>query len=146
METTQKLKLYKKLVIVLTISTILPTALLLMSLAPSAPAGNTRSVSQEEARSSILKYRQSAAAANSPVNAIRIEAGQLESMNNIAATNPNTKGYRLYYGEDEVGTEVSVVVGINDDGQDMTEDIYSTARTGTNLCPPVCDANSPITK
>ncbi|MBK9457486.1 MAG: hypothetical protein IPO24_18860 [Bacteroidetes bacterium] len=145
METTQKLNWYKKLVIALTISTIVPTTLLLMSLSPSAPSPSASSVSQEEARTLILKYRQSAAAAETPVNAIRIEAGQLEAINNIATANPNAKGYRMYYGEDAEGAAVSVVVGVNDDGQDMTENIYSTARKGSNLCPPVCDVTSPLT-
>lgn len=145
METTQKINWYKKLVIALTISTIVPTTLLLMSLAPSAPVGNATAVSQEDARALVQKYRQSAAAADSPVNCIRVEAGQLESMNSIAAAHPSAKGYRMYYGEDTEGSAVSVVVGVNDDGEDMTETIYSTARTGSNLCPPMCDANSPIT-
>lgn len=145
METTQKLYWYKKLVIALTISTLIPTTLLLTSLAPAAPSGDATPVSQEEARNMISNYRKSAAGAASSINAIRIEAGQLESMNNIAATNPSTKGYRMYYGEDAAGSDVSVVVGVNDDGQDMTETIYSTARTGSNLCPPVCDATSPLT-
>jgi|GEM_PF-1440215 len=148
METTQKIKWYRKLVIALTISTIVPTTFLLTSLAPAAPApaGTATSVSQEDARTLISNYRKSAAAADSQVNGIRVEAGQLESMNNIAAANPNTRGYRMYYGQDGAGSDVSVVVGINDDGQDMTETIYSTGRTGTNLCPPVCDATSPLTK
>lgn len=147
MEATQKIKFYKKLVVLLTFSTIIPTAMLFMSLTPFSPAGNgkSKSVSQDEARTSIRNYRNSEAAANNPVTGLRIDASELESMNSIAEANPNTQAYRMYFGQDSVGAPLSIVVGINDDGQDNTETIYSAARTGSNLCPPVCDANSPLT-
>ena len=144
MEITQKIKWYKKLTILLTISTIVPTALLMMSLSPAADE-KSKQVSQAEARTNISNYRNSAAGAESGINGLRIESGQLEAMNNVAKTNPNTSAYRLYYGKDSVGTDVSIVVGITNDGQDDTDAIYSTARTGSNICPPVCDANSPLT-
>ncbi len=148
MEATQKIRIYKRLIVILTISTIIPSAILCMSLAPFSPPakGQTKSVSQEEARTNIRNYRNSAAAADSPVTGLRIEASELESMNNIAAANPNTSAFRMYFAQDSLGTPLSIVVGINDDGLDETETIYSAARTGSNLCPPMCDANSPITK
>lgn len=144
MEITQKIKWYKKLTIVLTISTIVPTALLMMSLSPAGDE-KSRPVSQTEARANIMNYRNSAAGAESSINGLRIESGQLEAMNNVAKTNPNTSAFRMYYAQDSVGTPVSIVVGITDDGQDNTEAIYTTARNGSNTCPPVCDANSPLT-
>lgn len=144
MEITQKIKWYKKLTILLTISTIVPTALLMMSLSPAGDE-KSRPVSQSEARANISNYRNSAAGSDSGINGLRIESGQLEAMNNVAKSNPNTSAFRMYYGQDSVGTAVSIVVGITDDGQDNTEAIYTTARNGSNLCPPVCDANSPLT-
>ena len=126
MEITQKIKWYKKVTILLTISTIVPTALLMMSLAPAGDE-KSRPVSQSEARANISNYRNSNEAAESGINGLRIESGQLEAMNNVARTNPNTSAYRLYYAKDN------------------TEAIYTTARNGSNLCPPVCDANSPLT-
>ena len=144
MEITQKIKWYKKVTILLTISTIVPTALLMMSLAPAGDE-KSRPVSQSEARANISNYRNSNEAAESGINGLRIESGQLEAMNNVARSNPNTSAYRLYYGQDSVGTAVSIVVGVTDDGQDNVESIYSTARKGSNLCPPVCDLNSPLT-
>ncbi len=144
MEITQKIKWYKKVTILLTISTIVPTALLMMSLSP-AGSDKSRPVSQSEARANISNYRNSAAGVESGLNGLRIESGQLEAMNNVAKSSPNTSAYRLYYGQDSVGTAVSIVVGITDDGQDNTETIYTTGRNGSNLCPPVCDANSPLT-
>lgn len=147
MEVTQKIRLYKRLIVILTISTIVPSAILCMSLAPFAPAPSdqTKSVSKEAARENIRKYRESTEATESPVTGIRIEAGQLESMNNIRAANPNVSAYRMYFAQDSIGEPLSIVVGINDDGQDNTESIYSTARKGSNLCPPMCDATSPLT-
>lgn len=147
MEATQKLKLYKRLIVILTISTLIPSSLLFMSLSPFAPApeDTPQSVSKEAARENIRNFRNRPEAVENEVTGIRIEASQLESMNNIKASNPNTAAYRLYFAQDSVGAPLSVVVGINDDGQDETESIYSTARKGSNLCPPMCDAGSPLT-
>lgn len=146
MEATQKIRYYKKLIVILTISTIIPTAMLCMSLTPFAPANNEpQSVSKDVARENIRKYRESPEATETAVTGIRIEASQLESMNNIRNTNPNTSAYRMYFAQDSVGAPLSIVVGIDDDGQDNTETIYSTARKGSNLCPPMCDATSPLT-
>jgi hypothetical protein len=147
MEATQKLKLYKRLIVILTISTLIPSSLLFMSLSPfaPAPADTPQSVSKEAARANIRNFRERPEAVENEVTGIRIEASQLESMNNIKASNPNTSAYRLYFAQDSVGAPLSVVVGVNDDGEDETESIYSTARKGSNLCPPMCDAGSPLT-
>jgi hypothetical protein len=66
-------------------------------------------------------------------------------MNNIKATEPGTTAFRVYFAQDSIGAPLSIVVGVDDDGSDQTETIYSTARKGSNLCPPMCDAGSPLT-
>lgn len=145
MNTNQKIKTYRKLTLVLTITTIIPTALLLMSLSSfKTPANGSTQVSSAKARSLILNFRNSPTGSNSPVNGVLIEESQLESMKSISSENPNTKSYRMYFAEDSVGTSLSVVVGVDGDGKDMTESIYSTSRKGTNLCPTMCDAASTI--
>ena len=69
MEITQKIKWYKKVTILLTISTIVPTALLMMSLAPAGDE-KSRPVSQSEARANISNYRNSNEAAESGINGL----------------------------------------------------------------------------
>ncbi|MBK9504054.1 MAG: hypothetical protein IPO03_01440 [Bacteroidetes bacterium] len=74
MEATQKIRFYKKLIVILTISTIIPTAMLCMSLTPFAPANNEpQSVSKDVARENIRKYRESPEATETAVTGIRIE-------------------------------------------------------------------------
>ncbi len=147
MEATQKLRLYKKLVVILTISTIIPSTMVFMSVTPFAPAAQDvpQSVSKDEARKNIKNYRNRPDAVENEVTGMRIEASQLESMNNIKATEPGTTAFRVYFAQDSIGAPLSIVVGVDDDGSDQTETIYSTARKGSNLCPPMCDAGSPLT-
>lgn len=147
MEATQKLKWYKKLVVILTISTIIPSTMVFMSVTPFAPAveDTPQSVSKDEARKSIKNFRNRPDAVENEVTGVRIEASQLESMNNIKATEPATTAFRVYFAQDSIGAPLSIVVGVNEDDGDQTETIYSTARKGSNLCPPMCDAGSPLT-
>lgn len=147
MEATQKLKWYKKLVVILTISTIIPSTMVFMSVTPFAPAveDTPQSVSKDEARKSIKNFRNRPDAVENEVTGVRIEASQLESMNNIKATEPQTTAFRVYFAQDSIGAPLSIVVGVNEDDADQTETIYSTARKGSNLCPPMCDAGSPLT-
>ena len=52
-------------------------------------------------------------------------------------------GIRVYYGYDSVEGRLSpVFVGVNSDGEDMTDLIMDRSKP----CPPDCDANSPLNR
>jgi len=58
----------------------------------------------------------------------------------------DSEGVRVYYGADETGGPMNVVVGTDKDGKDLTKR-YMNATTGAvNVCPTVCDSDSPISK
>ena len=96
------------------------------------------------AQSYTQAYVNSAAPLNAIPEAIIVEADQLDALNKIARQYTNIKTYRVYFGKDEAGKAVSVIVGVNADGTDMSIPIYCTTRATDNLCPPMCDAASPI--
>ena len=51
-------------------------------------------------------------------------------------------GVRIYYGRKTDGTPVLVLVGVNENGQDLTA---AGVMEYGYPCPPVCDYNSPLT-
>jgi hypothetical protein len=141
METTQKIRWYKKLTILLLITTIIPTSILLMGLKSSIiPAQSPVIITQETGSQYVNNYISTAAPTNGVVRAVIIEASVLSAMNSIAKQYPATPSYRVYFGKDNAGAQVSVVVGITSTGLDMTLPVYCSSRTGNNLCPPMCDA------
>jgi hypothetical protein len=70
----------------------------------------------------------------------------LNAMNLIAAADTNVKGFRIYMGVFGDPTDVGIVVGTDDAGNDNSSNIYTTPGTGVGPCPDVCDDESPITK
>ena len=82
-----------------------------------------------------------------PIEAIYINLDQLEAMRLLLESNPELKGFRLYYGQmgDENKPEpISMVVGVMEQELDELSIIFRTVRTGASLCPTICDASSPI--
>ncbi len=152
METTQKIGWYRKVTILLAITTIIPTSLLMMGLVsppaePAEPASAANTpviITQETANTYVANYLATATTTNSVVRAVIIESGALTSMNNIAKQYPGTTSYRVYFAKDNAGAQVSVVVGLTAAGLDMTLPVYCSTRQGNNLCPPMCDAAGAI--
>lgn len=141
METTQKIKWYRKLTALLLITTIIPTGILLMGLKSSpAPATSPVIITQETGSQYINNYLAGAAPTNGVIRAIVVESSVLSAMNSISRQYPATPSYRVYFGKDNAGSMVSIVVGMTSTGLDMTLPVYCSSRTGNNLCPPMCDA------
>ncbi len=141
METTQKIKWYRKLTVVLLITTLIPTSILLMGLKPSVNAvQGPVIITQETGTQYVNNYLASATATNGVVRAIIVESSVLSAMNSISKQYPSTPSYRVYFGKDNAGAQVSIVVGMTSTGLDMTLPVYCSSRTGNNLCPPMCDA------
>jgi hypothetical protein len=53
---------------------------------------------------------------------------------------PDVVNVRAYIGVDSTGKQKLIFVGVDDNGNDITDTIYS----GTNPCPDTCDINSPL--
>jgi len=151
METTRKIKWYKRTIALLTLTTILPTSLLLMSQviptanAPANQEKKSQSITAGEASKYISNYAATAEKTKAVIKGVVIDDGQLEALNEVAAANPTASSYRLYFGKDDAGADVAITVAMDATGKDQTENMYTTARTGTNLCPPMCDAAGTLT-
>lgn len=53
---------------------------------------------------------------------------------------PDVANVRAYMGVDSTGVQKLMFVGVNGNGDDMTDTIFS----GTQPCPDTCDSNSPL--
>lgn len=153
--TTSTIRKYQIAIVVLSLTTLLSTTMIFSSFsgAPAGPASpaNPNKISKDKAKSYMATYRNSAAPLNSVAEGVIIERSQLEAINSLDSLNSivnedaSIGSFRVYFGKDEVGTDVSVVVGVDEDGTDMTGTIYSTARGTGGLCPPMCDATGTLT-
>lgn len=149
MQTNQQLAWYKKATMILALTTIIPTTLLLSSQAapqnnPAPQVATSQPISATDAARYVSNYADDADKVKAVVKGFVIESNQLETLNALAAAHPNSNKFRLYFGKDDTGNDVSIAVAMDGQGNDQTDNLYSTARTGTNLCPPVCDANGTI--
>lgn len=151
METTQKIAWYKRMTVLLTITTVIPTSMLLMSQvipnenSPANKDKKSQTITAGDATKYITNYTATAAKTKAVIKGVVIDAGQLEALNEVAASHPNSTSYRLYFGKDDAGSDVAIAVALDAAGNDQTDNMYSTARTGTNLCPPMCDAAGTLT-
>lgn len=151
METTQKIAWYKKITVFLTITTLVPTSMLLMS--QVIPGGNApadkekmaQTITAGDASKFINNYTNTAEKTRAVIKGVVIDAGQLEALNEVAASHPASTSYRLYFGKNDAGGDVAIAVALDAAGNDQTDTMYSSARTGSNLCPPVCDAAGTLT-
>jgi hypothetical protein len=147
METTHQLAWYKKVTVLLAFTTIIPCTLLLTSqVTPdnNNPTGQSQTITPDVASRYVSNYADRAEKVKAVVKGVVIEAGQLEALNNVASAHPSSSKFRLYFGTDDNGADVSIAVAMDPEGNDQTDTMYSSARTGSNLCPPVCDANGTI--
>jgi hypothetical protein len=153
--TTSTIRKYQIAIIVLSLTTLLSTTMIFSSFSgspvPPAPAGGKSQITKEKAKGYMSSYKNSATPLNSIAEGVVIERDQLEAINSLDSLSKtvdedvNVGSFRVYFGKDEVGADVSVVVAVDDDGTDMTGTIYSTARNTGGLCPPMCDATGTLT-
>lgn len=79
-----------------------------------------------------------------------LEAIQLDktTINTIVdvLTRAESEGVRVYYGADKTGGPMNVVVGTDKNGNDLTQRFMNVTSGGVNVCPTVCDSDSPISR
>lgn len=107
---------------------------------------NVTNITVEDARSFFTNYMSSASPLNEVMKGVAIDENQLDAMNRIKNENPLISSFRIYFGKDNAGNNVGMVVGVSASGSDLTQGtIYSTPAWNFNTCPVVCDAASQIT-
>ena len=111
----------------------------------ASPAGITP-VSAAVANAYYKNYMAGAVNFNQVIKGFTLDKNQLDAMNNIARENAALTKFRIYMGKDNNGKQIAIVVGVDGRGLDaVSNTIYNTDAPG-NPCPPVCDADSPISK
>lgn len=145
METNKNIRWYQRAMLVLTVTTIVPTSLLLMSQTEpmnQAPAGDNtpQIINSTDASRYINNYDNTAEKTRAVVKGMIIENSQLQALNSVAAAHASSTSYRLYFATNDSGISLSIAVAMDANGNDLTDNMYSAARTGSNLCPPMCDA------
>jgi hypothetical protein len=116
-------------------------ALLSFSFQPSVSPTpvEVEKLSVTQANSYLKNYLKTAQTINSPLKAMLIDKDQLIVMNRLINENPSLAGFRIYMGKDENSAKVGMVVGVNNNGNDLTSTIYRSNGTNLSPCPPICD-------
>ncbi len=111
---------------------------------PANPSAVNK-ISVSDANTLFRNYYDNATATNSVVRGFAINREQLDALNALSSENSGLAGFRIYLGHDNNSGNVGIIVGVDNDGQDVTNSIYRTASGGSGPCPTICDANSGIT-
>ena len=86
-----------------------------------------------------------AAPFNQVIKGFTVDKPQLDAMNSIAKENQDLTGFRIYFGKDNNGKKIGIVVGVDSSGKDALKNtIFSTDSPISSPCPPICDVSSPI--
>ncbi|MEI7662176.1 MAG: hypothetical protein WCK34_08260 [Bacteroidota bacterium] len=114
---------------------------------PAAPAQGSGvvAITSADAHTCFTKYLSGAVSYNQVIKGINIDRTQLEAMNSISGENPALPGFRIYFGKDNTGRSVAIVVGVDSMGKDAVKNtIFNTDAPKFSPCPPICDVSSPI--
>lgn len=101
---------------------------------PMTPPHNHR-VTLEQARALVKNHRKHA-----PPNSERCGRFHRAIIDEMLAQ-PGCAGIRVYYGRHDDGAMALVLVGVDDDGNDLADGVIADRHIG---CPPTCDTASPI--
>lgn len=103
-------------------------------------------ISATQANDLFKKYYESAQPSTEIMKGMCIDMNQYNAMKSLVDGGTNPAGFRLYFGKDDQDVSYGIVVGVNSEGKDMTNnDIYQTSSGAMGPCPNVCDAASSIT-
>lgn len=91
-------------------------------------------------------YYQSASPVNGIIKGFTIDMAQFSAMTQMKSENPGVAAFTVYFGQDNRGVALGLVVGIDGEGNEMNNTIASTLAGSLSSCPIACDAASAITK
>ena len=101
-----------------------------------------------DANANFRRYYNGAEVAPTPFKGFYVDTVQIRALSQLHRLYPSLPGFRVYMGRDLSNASVSVVVGVDSRGLDLTSNtMYMTSslvRSGP--CPFVCDQQSPITR
>ncbi len=145
MKKSKTITFYKRLAIASSLLCVLSVSFIFISANKYNPIpGNNESISITKANTYVKNYMRSASATNAILKGTIIDVDQLDAIDIIRNENPDAASFRIYFAKDDAGADASVIVGVDDSGNDLTNSIYSTSRKTSGVCPPVCDNNGKI--
>jgi hypothetical protein len=71
-----------------------------------------------------------------------IDLQQFDAMNCLLVKNSQLAGFRVYFGIDAAGANTTMVVGMDNTGNDVRTMFYNVSQRFSGPCPPICDANT----
>ncbi len=115
------------------------------ALSPDPSNGITRIDSVDEARRLSESYLTRTDTPRMPVKAVYIDRLQLQAMQLLLDSNPGLPGFRIIFAQGTDGKNSTIILGVDEENHDQTDTMYQTASPKSGPCPPMCDADSPIT-
>ncbi|MBP7400972.1 MAG: hypothetical protein KA954_15380 [Chitinophagales bacterium] len=145
MKKSKTITFYKRLAIASSLLCVLSVSFIFISASKYNPTpGKYETISITKANTYVKNYMHSATATNAILKGTIIDMDQLDAIDIIRNENPDASSFRIYFAKDSLGADASVIVGVDDSGNDLTNSIYSTSRKTSGVCPPVCDNNGKI--
>ncbi|MEI6683736.1 MAG: hypothetical protein WCO44_13955 [Bacteroidota bacterium] len=114
--------------------------------APSpSPDSSSNAISAAVAHSYFNNYMSGAVAASGVIKGFAIDKSQVDAINSLSTETPGLTAFRIYFGKDNNGGKIGIVVGVDNLGNDLVKNsIYGTPAQKFSPCPPICDVSSPI--
>jgi hypothetical protein len=109
---------------------------------PGAGGTGVGKVNQQQAEQLLQAYAANAQPINSVIKGFVVNRDQLGALNLLAKENESLNAFRIYMGTDASGNRVGVILGVDNQGNDIMGGSIYVAAGGASPCPPVCDANS----
>lgn len=107
------------------------------------PLGVNR-ISLQDATTLARTYTSTAPAFNEVVKGFVINKDQLSALNILANENQSLNSFRIYSGTEANGNMVGLILGVDAQGNDVTNGSIYMANGPASPCPPICDLNSPF--
>ena len=114
--------------------------------APSTPPDSSSgAISAAVAHSYFSNYMSGAVATSGVIKGFAVDKSQVDAINSLSAETPGLTAFRIYFGKDNNGAKIGIVVGVDNLGNDLVKNsIYGTPAQKISPCPPICDVSSPI--
>jgi hypothetical protein len=109
---------------------------------PLSPGLNR--ISLQDATALTRTYSSTASKVNEVVKGFVINKDQLSALNLLASENQSLGSFRIYSGAEANGNMVGVILGVDAQGNDITNGSIYMANGAASPCPPICDLNSPF--
>jgi hypothetical protein len=100
-----------------------------------------QTLTEKQVGTYMKNYRSTATAFQDTLKGFNVDIRQFYAMSCLFDKNPQLAGFRVYLGKDAAGSNTSMIVGLDINGQDVRTLLYGTTFKYSGPCPPICDAN-----